>query len=66
MSLTFITHPRREDRLPLGDRVQRVIHAGLDAVPMPAKVRQRIKDCGSCAKRREFLNRLSSPTPPTP
>lgn len=41
----------------LGTRLQRGIHAVLDAVPMPAKTRAAIKSCGGCAQRRAALDR---------
>jgi hypothetical protein len=41
----------------LGDRVQTVIHAGLDALPMNPATRNAIKSCGGCKKRKEMLNK---------
>jgi len=41
----------------IGDRVQRVIHAGLDALPIGDKTRNAIKKCGGCAKRKAMLNK---------
>ncbi len=53
----IITRAQREARRRgLGDRVQTVIHAGLDITPMPAKTRAKIKQCGGCAKRKAMLN----------
>lgn len=40
----------------LGDRLQTVIHAGLDALPMSVTTRTIIKGCSGCAKRKNFLN----------
>lgn len=54
----IITAAEREARRRgLGDRVQTVIHAGLDAVPMPAKTRAKIKSCAGCAKRVKAINK---------
>lgn len=61
MSLNFRTFPgtSRRARTGLGDAVSSAIGAVLDATPMPAKVREKIKACGGCARRRDFLNRLA-------
>lgn len=44
----------------LGTMVQKVIHAGLDITPMPNATRTAIKQCGGCARRRDYLNQLAS------
>lgn len=46
----------REKTNGLGERVQKVIHAGLDAIPMNPATRNAIKQCGGCAKRKAMLN----------
>lgn len=43
-------------KLLLGDRVQHVIHAGLDASPLPGRIVAKIKGCGGCASRKAKLN----------
>jgi len=43
-------------KLLLGDRVQYVIHAGLDASPLPGRIVAKIKRCPSCGKRVQKLN----------
>ncbi len=61
---TYIMHGTLVRRVAkgrgLGDRVQTVIHAGLDITPMPAKTRAKIKSCGGCAKRKAMLNKAGS------
>jgi hypothetical protein len=41
----------------LGTKLKHAIHAGLDATPMPAKMRQAIKGCAGCGKRAKAIDR---------
>lgn len=50
-------------RVGLGTQMQRVIHRALDATPMPARLRRRIKNCPGCGRRRAWLDRLTTRQP---
>jgi hypothetical protein len=47
-------------RVGLGDAAEKVIHAALNVIPMPAATRTAIKGCSSCRARKERLNRIWS------
>lgn len=60
-------------RSNIGDQVQSIIHGAIDALPLPAKTKRRIKQCGGCNNRRLALNRAGkavedflSPKPTNP
>jgi len=77
MKIQFSTRETRAARKGLGDKVQAVIHGGLDAMPAsilsPAR-KQALKECGGCHDRVQVLNQaerdlrrmLGLPTLPTP
>jgi hypothetical protein len=48
----------RTDRRGLGDVVQAGIHHVIDAAPLPAATKTRIKSCGGCGRRAQALNKL--------
>lgn len=39
-----------------GALAKTVIHAGLDVIPMPDKMREAIKNCAGCGKREKWLD----------
>jgi len=43
--------------LGAGGLAKKVIHLGLDAIPMPQKMRTAIKNCGGCAQRAAAMDR---------
>ena len=45
----------------MGTRLQTVIHHVLDATPMPQRLRTRLKNCPGCDRRRDLLDRLTTP-----
>jgi hypothetical protein len=45
----------------LGTALQHGIHAVLDHLPLPERIRQRVKNCRGCMKRRDALDRLTAP-----
>jgi hypothetical protein len=42
----------------LGTLAEKIIHAGLNVTPMPAKVRAAIKGCAGCRRRKNAMNRF--------
>lgn len=55
-------------RVGLGTKIKQAIHKVLDATPMPATFRQKVKDCRGCTQRevginaaqQRFLDRLAA------
>lgn len=43
-------------RLPLGTKIQNVIHAAVDASPLPPHTKAAIKSCPGCRKRVSRIN----------
>jgi len=56
-----ITRAEREARKVahggLGDKLQTVIHAGIDASPLPEKAKTALKNCRGCGGRVAFINK---------
>jgi len=46
-------------RVRLGTAIQTVIHAAVDAAPIPARVKKRIKNCPGCGRRVRALDRIT-------
>lgn len=40
----------------VGTNLKHAIHAVVDVLPIPAKAKQAIKECGGCHKRENWLN----------
>lgn len=56
MKITVIKPARR---VGAGTALAAVIHAGVDALPIPEGIKVRIKTCGGCARRRAVLDALA-------
>jgi hypothetical protein len=48
----------RKSPMGLGTLAEKIIHAGLNVTPMPAKVRAAIKGCAGCRRRKNAMNRF--------
>lgn len=53
--MSFCAYTRK--RVGLGTVVQTIIHAGVDATPLPQKTKARIKRCVRCGRRAKRWDR---------
>lgn len=49
---------RERQRLNLGTRLQKVIHAVIDVTPLAAETKEKIKNCGGCGDRVKYLDKF--------